>query len=237
VDTVKIAEGCATALTNYTTQELCAPLASESERKYPWGCRNMGIGDLQSAISARAAVYCPDDMDKTTGKSLTNTAKVVETLTNTITGEMRIIFNDECTKAGGIWVDAGSNYKKTVTESKTLGDSNYAEQFYTTVSGKAHDDQAVIESIGTYGECYTNSIKLQCEMQDEATGGKGWAKYNEAQERCVFTSEWYDYQCKLLGGYYDTNINICYYNLSNLNEQVTRDKKTDVLTKEEDGDK
>lgn len=219
VDTVKIAEGCATALTNYTTQELCAPLSSESEREYPWGCRNMGIGELQSAISARAAVYCPDDMDKT-GNELTDTAKVVDNLTNTITGEMRIIFNDECVKVGGIWVDKDSGYKETVTESKTLGDSNYAEQFYTTVSGKVHDDQAVVDSIGTYGECYTNSIKLQCEMQDEATGGKGWATYNEAQERCVFTSEWYDYQCRLIGGYHDANVNICYYSKDNLNRDV-----------------
>ena len=77
VDTVKIAEGCATALTNYTTQELCAPLSSESERKYPWGCRNMGIAELQSTISSRASVYCPDDMDKT-GKGLTDTKQVVK---------------------------------------------------------------------------------------------------------------------------------------------------------------
>jgi hypothetical protein len=58
VDTVKIAEGCATALTNYTTQELCAPLSSESEREYPWGCRNMGITELGDTIQSRAAVYC-----------------------------------------------------------------------------------------------------------------------------------------------------------------------------------
>ena len=208
VDTVKIAEGCATALTNYTTQELCAPLSSESEREYPWGCRNMGTEELRNAINARAAVYCPNDMDKTTGKNLTNTSQVVDNLTNTITGEMRIIFNDECVKAGGIWVDKDSGYEETVKNFKTAGDDNYAEQFYITISGKTHDE--VENKIGTYGECYTNSIKLQCEMQEEATGGNGWATYDAASERCVFEAEWYDHQCKLLGGYYDESTSVCY---------------------------
>ena len=217
VDTVKIAEGCATALTNYTTQELCAPLSSESDRKYPWGCRNMGIAELEETISSRASVYCPDDMDKT-GKGLTDTKQVVKNLTDTITGEMRMIFVDECTKAGGIWVDTGSDYKEIVTKSKTAGENNYAEQFYTTVSGKTHDE--VTKTIGTYGECYTNSIKLQCEMQDEATGGNGWATYNEAQERCIFKSEWYDYQCNLLGGYYDKSVNVCYMSEDNLEKEL-----------------
>jgi hypothetical protein len=51
---------------------------------------------------------------------------------------------------------------------------------------------------------------MQCQAQDVATGGKGYAKYDAATGKCNFTTEWYEDRCNFIGGYWENGT--CYLN-------------------------
>ena len=212
VDTIKMNEGCAEALTNYVTKELCAPLASETGRSYPWGCRNLEQSTLIDAIKERAKVYCPNyDTESADGKIGAGADdKIVENLITNIQGEISLMFSDECESLSGIWIDnedrtfgAAGNYVSTVN----IGDTGLTE-FYLAMNAGTMEEST--DSIGMYGNCYQNSIKTQCELQAQATDGA--ASYNEETGQCDFTDAWYSTQCGLIGGYFEDGV--CYYEQS-----------------------
>lgn len=214
VDTIKMNEGCVEALTNYVTKELCAPLASETGRSYPWGCRNLKKSGLKEAITTRADLYCPnyqsDDEDNTQDNTNINAGADNQTVDNLIANigeELSYMYDDECTKLGGIWIDnedgafgTAGNYVSTVN----IGGTGLTE-FYMAMNAGTMEEST--ESIGMYGNCYQNSIKTKCELQAQTTDGA--ASYNEETGQCDFTDAWYSTQCGLIGGYFEDGV--CYY--------------------------
>ena len=224
VDSVKIAEGCADAMTKYT-KELCAPASTDSEHEYPWGCRALTHQTLADRLAGQANVYCVNlesnssGLDSKLKTDLLNNLKTVENLSNKISNEISVMLDDECTEMGGIWMSTKvgncsyneatvdskkvvvADCKKDIVQAELAYDGDILKQFYTTVTGK--DYNASSSSIEEYGRCYENSVKLQCEWQDEATGSNGYAKYENG--KCIFATGWYEYQCKQIGGYYVDN--------------------------------
>ena len=206
VDNIKMNEGCAEALTNYVTKDLCVPLASEADRAYPWGCRNMTQSGLRSSIEARAGEYCVNFKIEN-GTYTGSDAVTVNNLIADVEAELALMFSDECTKLGGIWMDMADTdgtendaYKNSINMG---GQGN--TQFYMLMNAGSKD--AAKDSVGAYGQCLENSIKTQCELQSQATDGA--ATYNEETGQCTFTDAWYANQCGLINGYFADGV--CYY--------------------------
>ena len=210
VDDIKMNEGCAEALTNYVTKDLCVPLASEADRAYPWGCRNMTQSGLIKSIEARAGEDCVN-FEIENGNYTGSDAETVNNLIADVEAELALMFSEECTKMGGIWMDLvdedgndNDAYKNTINK----GGKGHAE-FYMLMNAGSKD--AATDSVGKYGQCLENSIKTQCDLQAQATDGG--ASYNEETGQCEFTDGWYSNQCSLLGGYFADGV--CYYYKSN----------------------
>lgn len=218
VDSVKIAEECTSALTK-RAQEMCAPASDDTDHAYPWGCRAKPRSDLLETLTTEAGVYCADlsGDDKHLNDGLVSGEATAAKLVDTIANEITVMLDNECSTMGGIWMsayetscetddDTGIETCKYGVENAAL---SYTEKplqdFYTMLNGRSWDtkkdgDKEVGHSSMEYGKCFENSVQLQCQWQDDATGGNGYAKYENG--KCVFTTEWYEYQCKQINGYY-----------------------------------
>ena len=208
VDNIKMNEGCAEALTNYVTKDLCVPLAGEADRAYPWGCRNMTQDNLRKSIEARAGEYCVNfKKDDKTGDYTGSDEVTVNNLIADVEAELALMFSNECTKLGGIWMDMADttgNENDKYKNSINMGGQGHT-QFYMLMNAGSKD--AATNSVGAYGQCLENSIKTQCELQSQATDGA--ATYNEETGQCTFTDAWYANQCGLINGYFADGV--CYY--------------------------
>ena len=196
VDSIKITEGCTDALTKYVQDELCAPAANETDRKYPWGCRDKKRTDIEKAIGLRKDVYCAVQQDDTLNIDID---KTVTSLVDSVIAELDVMYDTECDAVGGIWVESGDTGDSTYVKN-----TNFEQKFYSAVIGgtkKTGDD-----GVNTFGVCYANSLKIQCEMQSTATNGL--AKYDEVAGKCVFEPDWYKNRCEFIGGYYENDT--CY---------------------------
>ena len=201
VDSIKINQGCSEALTTYA-QELCAPASSESDRAYPWGCRNLDVNivltnpdpkSLQGMLKKRSEVYCVEaSSDDNTLKLETD--EMITRLVENIASELDAMFTDECEKLDAIWMSVGDDGTAVAPGMKR------EDKFYNTVLATTSSSAAgqVFES--GHGACVLDSVKFQCEMQAQATDGA--ASYNAETGQCTFTDKWYEYQCGLIGGYF-----------------------------------
>ncbi|MDE6571054.1 MAG: hypothetical protein K2L95_02440 [Alphaproteobacteria bacterium] len=195
VDTVRVSEGCATALTNYA-KDTCTPSGSNADHGYPWNCRNLTPDALRRDFLNRADLYCKDP----TGTSDLNESMIDETVERLITDielELADILETACEDdAMGLWVDA----EDAAGETKELA-------FYQNVFGTAAPDASAADP-NERGYCIQNTVRYQCMAQDEATGGNGYAKFDQANNTCTFTTEWYQKMCEKIGGYWEPDM--CY---------------------------
>ncbi len=195
VDTVRVSEGCATALTNYA-KDTCTPQGGDKNHGYPWNCRNMSPAKLRSDFLNRADMYCKDP----SGASDLNESMINETVERLITDievELSTILEVACEdEAMGLWVDA----EDAAGETKELA-------FYQNVYGTGAPDAGAADE-NERGYCIQNTVRYQCLAQDENTGGNGYAKFDQASNSCIFTTEWYQKMCDKIGGYWETDI--CY---------------------------
>ena len=221
VDAVKIAEGCSTSLTKYVTEELCAPLASETDRKYPWGCRNMEPTELEAAINQRYAVFCPEDLNDTGVDIDGGDTNVALSLIDTVKSELMVMYDDECTNLGGIWMENSNASASSDYLASRVREGKIEEQFYMLMNAGGSADAAK-DTIGEYGICNQNSIAYQCAVQEEFAGA-GSATYDEETGQCKFTDAWYKKQCEeTLGGYFEGGI--CLYGDHGMKNSVWEDR-------------
>lgn len=205
VDSIKITEGCTDALTKYIQDELCAPAANETDRKYPWGCRDKKRTDIEKEIGLRKDVYCAVQQDNTLNIDID---KTVTSLVDSVIAELDVMYDTECDAVGGIWVESGETPDTTYVK----GTNNFEQKFYSAVIGGIKNGTRA--GIDSYGYCYANSLKIQCEMQNTATNGL--AKYDEVAGKCVFEPDWYKNRCEFIGGYYENDT--CYIEESTSNQ-------------------
>lgn len=231
VDSTKIAEGCADALTKYA-QDTCAPSSSDSTNKYPWGCRNRARHLLEKDLLERASIYCDvsNTADDRLNTDLLDYANTVSKLSESISSELSIMLSDACDSVDGIWIDAAQSdtpienvvMNKSVYKADKDGAAIKAEQketyeIYGYSLPEEYKDMKPLAAfldkisvpansdISTYGICIENNVKVQCDAQ----GGEEYATYDARTDSCKFTDKWYEQKCADIGGYYEKNI--CYY--------------------------
>lgn len=204
VDTVRIAEGCETAITTHL-EKLCTP--TSGDMGYPWNCRLMSLGDItaempaENTLAANIAKYVKDYcVDGTTdvglGKLDDRTKAQMNRAFNDIGVALSAQLENVCEDAGGIWALPNGG---EVADAKAVAHTEnvpYMTEFYKIAYGGDTSKGA------DFGYCIQNTIEMQCQAQDVATGGKGYAKYNETTNKCEFSPEWYENRCNAIGGYW-----------------------------------
>lgn len=189
VDSVRIAEGCETAIDNYLT-DLCTP--ETGEIGYPWNCRSMAQGDLEDAIETFAEQNCT--IGGSAGDLDFDYTEMATTAMEDITEALQIQLDEQCTELGG--------YFLLPSEENLTGRQDAANlvAFYVNVYGGNVDNQS-------YGRCVENTTMIQCLAYNE-DGKDDLATYDQVRDECTFSDKWYQDKCSLLGGYMDAGA--CY---------------------------
>jgi len=188
VDNVRISEGCDTALTNYVN-DLCTP--EGSAEKYPMKCRTMTSDALKADLEKRADIYCKDPTTGAVNKNLVG--EMIKRLIYDVESAIYDALAEVCEgeDINGLWVDP----------EEADGEPKEAK-FYSDMFNASAPDAAAADS-KERGYCIQNTVRYQCMAQDDATGGKGYATFDRASNTCKFTTEWYQFQCNKLNGYWE----------------------------------
>ena len=202
VDTVRVAEGCATAIENYV-EELCTP--TTGDMGFPWNCRKMNMRSANSGddiatdtssvhglITGFAVQNCSDPTaeSKTYSALPLQTRTQVEKAITDIEEQLDYQLMDACEDLDGYWL-----------ESVDTGDK-LLDAFYSSVFGGQTEGAAT-----SVGACVENTTRIQCLNYNEAEQTPV-ASYDLAKDECTFTDAWYEQQCATIGGYYDNGM--CY---------------------------
>lgn len=204
VDTVRVAEGCSSAIDNYV-KALCTP--SSGDLGFPWNCRRKVSGSVDATtVSAASNATLADNIrnfalqnckdpanpDATYAQLPTQTRVQVQNAIEDITEQLDAQLMDVCETLDGYWLDAGDNTGKDLAA------------FYTTVYGTSG---ATADSGATWGRCVENTTMIRC-LAYNAGEETPVASYDRAKDECIFTDKWYRTKCESMGGYYENSI--CY---------------------------
>ena len=185
VDTVRVAEGCATAIDNYVKQ-LCTP--STGNQGYPWNCRRYGQAQLRSVIENYALQNCKDPTSNSTQFSELPD-RVKQQVTQAISDvqeELDDQLVDACESLDGFWTDANDTGKLLTA-------------FYSTTFGKSEEPTG---NAALSGRCVENSERTACLAYN--TGRETPVATYDSVRGCVLTDVWYQERCTAMNGYYET---------------------------------
>lgn len=201
VDTVRVAEGCSGAIDNYV-KELCTPTTGTHE--FPWNCRLKTMEDVAKAVQSPdlgaslaanikyfALQNCADPttpMDKRNYSELPQQTKThIEKSIQDISEQLEYQLMEECESLDGYWAESKKENERLLSA------------FYRNVYGGD-------KSRSTWGYCVENTVKVRCESYNTDSGVQ-MARYNSATDECIFTDEWYQQQCTILGsGYWENGV-------------------------------
>ena len=221
VDSVRVAEGCESALEKYVT-DLCTPQTGDME--YPWECRSLEMGDsgdlslvtrlstvtdIGNNFSKIIAKYAVDNCSNPTEEKEKQTFDALPALTKTqvqrfvddVQEELSYQLMETCENLDGYWLQPSDT--AAISASKPLA------AFYRTVYGGNTENR-------TFGFCAENSTRVSCLAYNSNASKDGEdgepltvASYNLERDECTFSDEWFASQCALMGdGYYENGI--CY---------------------------
>lgn len=185
VDTVRVAEGCATAIDNYVKQ-LCTP--STGNQGYPWNCRRYGQAQLRSVIENYALQNCKDPTSNSTQFSELPD-RVKQQVTQAISDVQEELYDqlaDACESLDGFWTDANDTGKLLTA-------------FYSTTFGKSEEPTG---NAALSGHCVENSERTACLAYN--TGRETPVATYDSVRGCVLTDVWYQERCTAMNGYYET---------------------------------
>ena len=185
VDTVRVAEGCSTAIDNYVKQ-LCTP--STGTQGYPWNCRRYGQAQLRSIIENYAVQNCKDPTtDSKQFSELPDRVKQqVSQAINDVQEELDDQLADACESLDGFWTDADDTGK-------------LLKAFYSTTFGKSEEPTG---DAALSGRCVENSERTACLAYN--TGRETPVATYDSVRGCVLTDVWYQERCTAMNGYYET---------------------------------
>lgn len=185
VDTVRVAEGCATAIDNYVKQ-LCTP--STGNQGYPWNCRRYGQAQLRSIIENYAVQNCKDPTkDSKQFAELPDRVKQqVSQAISDVQEELDDQLADACESLDGFWTDADDTGKLLTA-------------FYSTTFGKSEERTG---DAALSGRCVENSERTACLAYN--TGRETPVATYDSVRGCVLTDVWYQERCTAMNGYYET---------------------------------
>ena len=189
VDTVRVAEGCSTAIDNYVKQ-LCTP--STGTQGYPWNCRRYGQAQLRSIIENYAVQNCKDPTtDSKQFSELPDRVKQqVSQAINDVQEELDDQLADACESLDGFWTDADDTGKLLTA-------------FYSTPFGKSEEPTDTnTKKNALSGRCVENSERTACLAYN--TGRETPVATYDSVRGCVLTDVWYQERCTAMNGYYET---------------------------------
>ena len=216
IDSVKVAEGCETALTKYA-HELCDPQVGAGESvSYPMGCVNMSRNELRAAMEMRRKTFCASDLVAADKSNTVRTAQdqdrfntdLMNQIIKNIYDELNIAFTSGCEDEGGEWVsvDEISNPNTSL-----LVQSFYKKYYGTEITNVA---QIVDLNLTEAGWCVNENNGAACSAL-----GEEFASFTNGE--CRFTQAWYVDRCEtVLGGHWSGGVNgECSVNMSQAPEQ------------------
>ncbi len=215
VDSVKVAEGCETALTKYA-HELCdEDIGTENPILYG-KCKTMPEAQLRAAMDLRMNTFCAQDLvmtdDSNTMQEQTafNT-NIMNQLIKKIYDELGIQFTAGCTH--------DKDFEGTWVSGEELANPNpsiLVQEFYQKYYGTKITSVAQIESLNlkSFGWCVNKSVSAQCDVL-----GEEYATFNTSTAECDLTGKWYLRACGMLGGSWQNDI--CHVDTANPVEQTT----------------
>lgn len=189
VDTVRVAEGCSTAIDNYVKQ-LCTP--STGAQGYPWNCRRYGQAQLRSIIENYAVQNCKDPTkDSKQFAELPDRVKQqVSQAISDVQEELDDQLADACESLDGFWTDADDTGKLLTA-------------FYSTTFGKSEEPTDTnTKKNALSGRCVENSERTACLAYN--TGRETPVATYDSVRGCVLTDVWYQERCTAMNGYYET---------------------------------
>ena len=216
VDTTRVAEACGTSVTNYI-KSLCTP--TSGGEGYPWNCRFRQFGDweeLSNSDGNNAGVwsykanksnlslielvvnYAFESCGKKTNGSYQTSSidrrvrTQVEMSLNDLANDLSKMMSDKCAAINGIWLVNG--------DSNSLTDGTVLDGFYTINFGKSHASANDQHGVDSWGICYENTQKAQCDMENARTGSNGYVTYDAAAGACRFTMDYYQIRCTEIPG-------------------------------------
>lgn len=216
VDRTRINEGCETAINNYVT-ELCTPSDSASG-EYPWNCRNISMEDLRDNITAFADTNCKIGSEDYLTADIVN---LIDTLVEDVQSSLQSNFAEKCEELSGYWIYGYNVYDRGIEQGG--GDTRYGTtwdtmrrnakpltDFYTKYFGlnPPNFNVTYMENILSWGMCAENTAYVLC--TDYSTKyGADIATYNERDNSCILSDQWYIEQCEqVLNGYWENDT--CY---------------------------
>ena len=182
VDTVRVAEGCSTAIDNYVKQ-LCTP--STGTQGYPWNCRRYGQTQLRSMIGNYALQNCKDPTKDSNELSERIIQQVNQAISD-VQEELDDQLADVCESLDGFWTDADDKGKLLTA-------------FYSTTFGKSEEPTG---NAALSGRCVENSERTACLAYN--TGRETPVATYDSVRGCVLTDVWYQERCTAMNGYYET---------------------------------
>ena len=190
VDTVRVAEGCETAIDNYLA-DLCTP--DDGEMGYPWNCRNMSPDELEESIQNFAEQNCADPTSS--GEAfITEVSDQISRAIDDIQEELDYQLMETCEELDGYWMDNDDSVTNVV-DSRVSGNGTLLSGFYRQVYGGNENT--------SWGRCVENTTMIQCLTYNEGLD-TAVASYDLTRDECDFTEEWYRQRCEeLMGGYYE----------------------------------
>lgn len=190
VDTVRVAEGCETAITNYL-KDLCTP--TSGDKGYPWNCRNMTVSDLRTSINEFAQQNCSDPTNSGAG-FLAQVQDQIDRALSDVEENIDYLLMESCENLDGYWLDYDDTFTN-IADTRVNGNGILLSGFYKDVYGGNENT--------SWGRCVENTTMIQCLRYNEGLD-TAVASYDLTRDECDFTEEWYRQRCEeLMGGYYE----------------------------------
>jgi len=197
VDSVKVAEGCETALTKYA-HELCDPkLGADSDVVYPAGCATTPRAQLRAAMELRRKTFCVDDLVNNDNSNTLQAndafnTNIMNQIIENIYDELQIALVSGCEDKGGVWV---SEKDGSTPEISVLVQDFYKTYYGTTITNVS---QIADLNLSENGWCIMSNEQAQCN-----TLSSNYAKWTGTQ--CELQPAWYPHACDMLGGTWNNN--------------------------------
>ncbi|MBO4672462.1 MAG: hypothetical protein J5608_02300 [Alphaproteobacteria bacterium] len=115
-----------------------------------------------------------------------------------IQADMSDLLSAACAEVDGIWVDPDYN-NNAGGLSRGIG----LDSFYNNVYGMPYKNANEKYGADRWGKCVKNDLMTRCMLEDELSGGNGWVQYENGT--CVFSTEYYKYQCEHVRGVWSDN--------------------------------
>jgi len=216
VDRARINEGCETAINSYVTK-LCTPSDSASG-EYPWNCRNISMDELRKNITAFADTNCKIGSEDYLTADIGN---LIDTLVEDVQSSLQSNFAEKCEELSGYWIYGQNVYDSDIAQGG--GDTRYGTtwdtmrrnakpltDFYTQYFGlnPPNFNVTYMENILSWGMCAENTAYVLCTDYSNKYG-EDIATYNERDNSCILSDQWYIEQCEqVLNGYWENDT--CY---------------------------